>query len=79
MVYVDDVLVFGRTFAEHHQRLATVFSGIKFADLCLNLTRCSFAKRETTFLGHAVRPDGVRPDPLLVIAELHSPTNVSHI
>lgn len=81
IVHLDDVLVFGRTFTEHHERLTAVLTAIESAGLRLNPSKCSFAKREVTFLGHVVEPTGIRPDPekLRAIEDLHEPTTVPNV
>ena len=63
LIYLDDVVVFGRTFDEHLCRLDAVLSRIARAGLKLKPSKCHFFQKEVTFLGHVVSADGVRPDP----------------
>lgn len=63
MCYLDDVVIFGRTFEEHNNRLSLVLDCIEKAGLVLNSKKCRFGERQTLVLGHLVDKDGVRPDP----------------
>ena len=63
LVYLDDVIVMGRTFEEHLHNLATVFDRLQEANLKLKPQKCAFAKKQVTFLGHIVSPRGIATDP----------------
>ncbi|XP_037526429.1 uncharacterized protein LOC119403574 [Rhipicephalus sanguineus] len=63
MWYLDDVIIFGRTFDDHNERLGIVLSCIQKASLVLNSKKCHFGERQALVLGHLVDKDGVRPDP----------------
>ena len=54
MVYLDDILVVGRTFEEHLQNLETVFQRLKSAGLRLKPEKCCFASRKVEYLGYIV-------------------------
>ena len=81
LVYLDDVIVFGRSFAEHQQRLEAVLIALETAGLRLNAAKCSFAKKEVIFLGHLIGEYGIRPDPskLGAISAFPVPTNVAGV
>ena len=68
LVYLDDILVFGKSFEEHQCRLDLVLTALSKANLILNMKKCLFAANEVKHLGHIVRADGVRPDPEKVSA-----------
>ena len=70
MVYLDDVLVMGKTLEEHNVNLAKVFERIRDAGLKLKPAKCKFAQREVTYLGHVISADGVRTDPQKIEAVL---------
>ena len=59
LVYLDDVIIFGRTFEEQLVRLAEVFDRIKKANLKLKPSKCSLFQREVSFLGHVVSKSGI--------------------
>uniref|UniRef100_A0A6G5AB96 Putative tick transposon n=1 Tax=Rhipicephalus microplus TaxID=6941 RepID=A0A6G5AB96_RHIMP len=63
LVYLDDVIVFSKTFEEHLSRLLSVFRAIRSAGLTLKPEKCHFGFKELQFLGHVVSHEGVRPDP----------------
>ena len=63
LVYLDDVIVFGRTFDETLGRLRAVFDRLREAGLKLRPDKCTFFAREVTFLGHVISSEGVLPDP----------------
>ena len=56
LCYLDDILVFSRTVAEHISRLDTVFTRLVQAEYGLKLARrkCEFFRREVRYLGHRV-------------------------
>ena len=62
-VYLDDVLVFGRTIEEHNANLARVFGRIRGAGLRLKPKKCEFAQESVLYLGHVVSADGIQTDP----------------
>ena len=66
MVYIDDVLVIGRTFQEHLGNLREVFQWLRSAGLRLKLNKCLFAGSSVVYLGFVVS----RPDPQKVEAGL---------
>ena len=78
MAYLDDILVFSKTFEDHIEHLKDVFSRLKKADLCLNKKKCHFVKMEVEYLGHLIGPDGIKPNPekVRVIQTLEPPVNV---
>lgn len=63
LVYIDDIIIFGRTVEEHLAQLQTVFSRLKAAGLKLKPKKCHLFKRKVHYLGHMVSEDGVETDP----------------
>ena len=63
LIYLNDVIVYGKTFDEHLQRLSMVLQGFCQAGLKLKPSKCHFFETQVTFLGHVLTPDGVPPDP----------------
>ena len=63
VIYLDDVLIFGKTVEEHNERLDLVLRRIKEAGLKLSPEKCTFLQKEVKYLGHVVTPDGVATDP----------------
>ena len=63
LVYLDDIIVFGRTFDEQLLRLGEVFGRIQDAKLKLKPSKCSLMQRSVAFLGHVVSEAGVSMQP----------------
>lgn len=63
LVYVDDILIFLRTFQEHLNHLSQVFDRLHHANLKLHPQKCNFAVNEIKFLGYIISRDGVKVDP----------------
>ena len=65
LVYLDDVIVFSKTFQDHLSHLQQVFERLRAAGLKLHPSKCSLAKREIRYL---VNSEGISPDPDKVTA-----------
>ena len=63
LVYIDDVIIFSRTFEEHLSRLTAVFDRLREANLKLKPSKCHFANSSVDFLGFVVSSEGILPDP----------------
>jgi hypothetical protein len=60
-VYLDDIIVFSRTAAEHRAHLFQLFQILKEAGLVINRDKCVFGKSAVDFLGHRVSAAGSQP------------------
>ena len=60
-VYLDDVVVYADTWADHISTLEIVFQRLTQASLTLNLTKCEFGRATVTYLGKQVGFGQVRP------------------
>ena len=65
---INDVIVFGKTQAEHDKALQAVFERFSTAGLSLNKTKCEFKKNSLTFFGFIFSDKGIPPDPRKVQA-----------
>ena len=63
LCYLDDILIFGKTFEQHLERLNRVLQAIGDAGLTLNPKKCVFGTRCVKFLGHLIDVDGIHPNP----------------
>ena len=63
LVYLDDILVIGKTLEEHNENLRKVLDRLREAGLRLKPPKCHFAQLEVEYLGHVVSAGGVRTDP----------------
>ncbi|MCP4053876.1 MAG: hypothetical protein GY739_12580, partial [Mesoflavibacter sp.] len=61
--YLDDLIIFSGTTAEHLDHIEKVFQVLKQAGLKLNLGKCSFFQKECTYLGHIVSAEGLKMNP----------------
>jgi len=59
MMYLDDIIVFGRSFEEQLTRLDEVFERLGKANLKLKPSKCSLRQRSVQFLGHVVSKEGI--------------------
>lgn len=75
LVYLDDILVFGKTFGEHQERLQQVLVALEKANLTLNLRKCVFGTSRVKHLGHVISGEGICPDPEKVSALTDFPVN----
>ena len=62
LVYMDDILIFSRTFEDHLTHLQEVFGKLREANLKLNPRKCKFAAKEVKYLGHVLSKDGIAVD-----------------
>ena len=81
IAYLDDILIYSKTFEEHLEHIEAVFTRLRDAGLKLKMSKCEFLKNEVKYLGHLVSPSGIKPDPSKVeaIQELEPPTDVRGI
>ena len=73
-VYIDDVLVFSRTWEEHLQHVRAVLGRLQEAKLKLKAVKCRFGRAEVEYLGHIITPQGLKTNPRLVLAVKQFPT-----
>ena len=81
LVYLDDVIVYGKTFPEHIGRLEDVIKRLGEAGLKLSPKKCQLFKHEVTFLGHVVSSEGIHTDPekIRAVTSWTRPTNVRDV
>ncbi|GFU58770.1 hypothetical protein TNCV_3089111 [Trichonephila clavipes] len=68
LIYLNDVIIGGRTFEEHLQNIRKVLSKLRDAILKLNPSKCKFFQKEVNYLRHIISAEGVRTDPEKVSA-----------
>jgi len=80
-VFVDDLNVHSEDWGEHLRHLDRVLCRFREVNLKLNPSKCYFATKTITFLGHMVSKEGIQPDPGKIEAVLHFPTprNVTNV
>ncbi|XP_068241185.1 uncharacterized protein [Palaemon carinicauda] len=61
VVYLDDIVIFSKTWEEHLQTLRKVLRALQKANLVINLKECTFGGTEITYLGHQVGRGKIMP------------------
>ena len=61
LVYLDDIVTFGKTFQKALSNLKEVLSRLRKANLKLKPKKCEFFKSQVEYLGHDVSAEGIRP------------------
>jgi hypothetical protein len=81
LVFVDDILVYSKTLADHKAHLAEVFGILQHHHLYLKKSKCTFAQQSLEYLGHIISSSGVAIDPAKIqaITEWPTPTNVKQL
>ena len=62
LVYLDDLLIYSKTFDEHLEHLERLLKRITETGLKLKPSKCQFLRKEVTYLGHTISAEGVRCD-----------------
>lgn len=68
VVYLDDILVYSKTFQEHLQHLRQVLEILRENKLHAKKEKCEFGLSQMTFVGHVISADGIQVDPVKVQA-----------
>ena len=81
LVYLDDMIVYLRMEEDHLCWLQAVFEHFHEHGLKLKPSKCSFLRKQITFLGHEISTDGVKPGTLNLkgIAEMAPPANYTEV
>lgn len=81
LVYLDDIIVFAKSFEEQLERLDEVFTRLHEAGLKLSPKKCTLFQEDVDFLGHNVSRNGISTDPKKVAAvkEWPVPKNVKDV
>jgi hypothetical protein len=81
VVYLDDILIFSKTKAEHLRHLAIVMRRLQQEKLLINLKKCSFMQTKLIYLGFVISANELKMDPekVEVIRNWPSPRNVFEV
>ena len=77
LVYINDIIITGKTFEEHLHHLQQVLDRLKSAGLNIQPSKCHFLQHEVNFLGHIASSRGVSPDPSKTVKVKEWPTPTS--
>ncbi|KAJ9511015.1 hypothetical protein QJQ45_002809 [Haematococcus lacustris] len=73
LVYLDDILIYSQSEAEHLEHLRTVLGLLRQHQLYANLSKCAFFLPSMDFLGHIISAAGIHPDPAKIRAMVEWP------
>ena len=81
LVYLDDVIIYGRTLEEHRERLSRVLSQLAKSGLKINHKKCNLLADQVTVLGHVVSREGISTDTkkVEVVKEWPIPSNATQL
>ncbi|KAH0606111.1 uncharacterized protein H6S33_003772, partial [Morchella sextelata] len=79
--YLDDILIYSETLAEHKERIQKVLKVLDENHVHLKPEKCEFMVQETKYLGLIPPPDGNRMDPKKVVdvLEWSTPRNLHDV
>lgn len=79
--YIDDILIFSKSFSEHINHLTLLLEAIKREGFRLKFTKCTFASDSVKYLGHIIHNNTVRPvkDNLISIKQFPTPKTQKNV
>lgn len=80
-VFIDDICIATRTWAEHLNMLQTTLKLIIEANLKIKADKCKFGAKSIKFLGHEISSQGIKQDPdkLKALLKLPSPRDAKEV
>ena len=81
MVYLDDILIYTKTWAKHLQHIQQVLHTLRHHKLYTNLEKCSFGMDRVNYLGYIIDHHGVHVDlaKIQVIHDWRTPTTLTEL
>ena len=81
LCYLDDIVIFGKTFEETLHNLELVLTRLQEANLKVKPKKCDLFHMEIKYLGYIVSEEGIRADPEKcdVIMNWPKPKRVGHV
>ena len=81
LVYLDDIIVLGKSFEDMIQNLETVFNRLSSAGLKLKAKKCNLFAQDVEYLWHILSEDGVSTDPkkIDVVKDWSEPTSTKEL
>ncbi|TKA54567.1 hypothetical protein B0A49_13613 [Cryomyces minteri] len=74
--YIDDILVYSNSLAEHKTHVQKVLAALQKAGLQLDIEKCEFHVTQVTYLGIVTTTDGIKMDPKKVASVQEWPVPV---
>ena len=81
LIYLDDVIVFGKEFEDMIENLSVIFERLLSAGLKLKPKKCTLFARKVEYLGHVVSENGISTDPrkVGVVKTWPEPANITEL
>ena len=81
IIYIDDIVILGKTIEDHLNNLELVLQRLQKAGLKIKISKCSFLKKEVEYLGHTLTQTGVKvnQEKIRAIHSYPTPTNAKAI
>ncbi|KAL0536137.1 hypothetical protein IC582_025071 [Cucumis melo] len=81
IVFIDDILVYSKTEAEHEEHLHQVLETLRANKLYAKFSKCELWLKKVSFFGHVVSSEGVSVDPAKIeaVTSWPRPSTVSEI
>src|SRR6266403_5338385 len=81
IIFLDDILVYSKSFDEHLKHLECVLQTLRQHKLYAKISKCEFSKNELSFLGHVINSDGIKMEPSKVdaVVKWPQPKNIHDI
>ena len=73
-VYLDDIVIYAKSLADHNIKLCEVLDRLRTYRLKLQLEKCEFLQKEVNYVGHQIMEAGVKPDPQKMATVMSYPT-----
>jgi hypothetical protein len=62
VVYLNDILVYSKTYKEHVQHVCLILTALRDANLCIKVEKMEFYKQEVKFLRYIISWEGLKMD-----------------
>ncbi|KAL4021646.1 hypothetical protein IC575_020452 [Cucumis melo] len=81
IVFIDDILIYSKTEAEHEEHLRMVLQTLRDNKFYAKFSKCEFWLKQVSFLGHVVSKAGVSMDPAKIeaVTSWPRPSTVSEV
>nr|GEV34597.1 putative reverse transcriptase domain-containing protein [Tanacetum cinerariifolium] len=81
IVFIDDILIYSKTWEEHEVYLGLILKLLKEEKLYAKFSSCEFWLQEVQFLGHVINGDGihVNPSKIEVVKNWEAPRTPSEV
>jgi hypothetical protein len=81
LIWIDDVLVYTRSFADLPTRLQEVFQGLRKFNVKLNPQKTDLCSKEITWFGRKISVEGIKFDPEMIesLLSLPEPENAAKL